>query len=187
MVEEAKRRLEQPPNEVPVDVAAYAAGVIDSDGSIGIQREMHAVRTGRATQPTFSERVTIRQLEPEAVDLIHQYFGGSRGVHRGPRKRNGQPLQSLAIGDRKACVLLRVVLRYLRIKRRQAELCLEMRRLKDESRRARFAPGRGHAGGGKRPASISLAMDAVHAEVAALNRVEGRSARRNVETKLMGE
>ena len=115
MVEEAKRRLEQPPDEIPADVAAYAAGVIDSDGSIG------------------------------------------------------------------------VVLRFLRIKRRQAELCLEMRRLKDESRRARFAPGRGHAGGGKRPASISLAMEAVHAEVAALDRVEGRSARRNVGMKPMGE
>ena len=170
---------------VPLDVLAYAAGVIDSDGSIGIQRETYAMRVlGTASQPTYSERVTIRQLGPEAVDLIYRHFGGSRGVLPPPKKPakrrwKRQPLQSLTLGDRKACSLLRSVLPYLRIKRRQAELCLEMRRLKDESRRARFAYGRGHAGGGRRPDWITAAMEAVRAEVMALNRVDGRAERRN--------
>lgn len=174
------------PREVAVEILAYAAGVIDSDGSIGIQRETYAMRVlGTATQPTYSERVTIRQLEPEAVDLIHEYFGGSRGVaapSKKPKRKpkwKRQPLQSLALGDRKATALLSAVFPYLRIKRRQAELCLEMRRLKDESRRVRFAYGRGHAGGGRRPDRLTEAMEAVRAEVVLLNRVEGRAGRRN--------
>ncbi len=157
---------------------AYAAGVIDSDGSIGIQRETYAMRVLRtATQPTFSERVTIRQIEPEAVDFLHEHFGGSRGLirYRGTRL-NRQPLHSLVFGDRRASQLLSAVLPYLRIKRRQAELCLELRRLKDASRQARFAYGRGHRGGGKRPEHLTAAMEAVRTEVMRLNRVEGRAA-----------
>lgn len=166
--------------DLPVDVLAYAAGVIDSDGSIGIQRETWPMKVGRATQPTFSEHVTIRQIEPEAVDLIHAHFGGSRGVirYRGDRQER-QPLQSLVIGDRKATALLKAVIPYLRIKREQALLCLELRRLKDESRRARFAYGRGHQGGGRRPVELSTAMDAVHAEMLRLNRVSDRAIRHN--------
>lgn len=164
----------------PVEVLAYAAGVIDSDGSIGIQRVTYAMRRLRATQPTFSERVVIRQVEPEAVDFLHSHFGGSRGVirYRGAR-RNRQPLQSLVVGDRRASRLLTAVARYLRIKRGQAELCLELRRLKEESRRARFAYGRGHRGGGRRPTELSAAMDAVHSEMRRLNRVADRSIRHN--------
>lgn len=168
-------------SRLPVGVLAYAAGVIDSDGSISIQRETYAMRVlNRATQPTFSERVVIRQIEPEAIDFLHAHFGGSRTVIRyrtSGRKR--QPLQSLTIADRQASRVLTAVAPYLRIKRRQAELCLEMRRLKEESRRARFAFGRGHRGGGRRPESISTAMEAVHAEIAKENRVDDRAVRHN--------
>lgn len=163
-----------------MDVLAYVAGVIDSDGSIGIQQETWPMRVHRASQPTYSERVTIRQVEPEAVDLIHQHFGGSRYVIRYGGKRSGrQPLQSLVLADRKASALLSLVIPYLRIKRCQAELCLRLRQLKDESRRARFAYGRGHRGGGRRPEALSVAMDAVHAEMLRLNRVSDRAMRRN--------
>lgn len=167
--------------DLPVEVLAYAAGVIDSDGSIGIQRVTLAMRRHRATQPTFSERVVIRQVEPEAVDFLHSHFGGSRGVIRygDGARRNRQPLQSLVVGDRRASRLLAAVSPYLRIKRGQAELCLELRRLKEESRRARFAYGRGHQGGGRRPPALSAAMDAVHSEMRRLNRVADRSIRHN--------
>jgi hypothetical protein len=176
----AETDLEQDSDRIAL--LAYAAGVIDSDGSIGILRETYAMRVlGTTTQPTFSERVTIRQLEPEAVDLLHRHFGGCRSVvtYRKKNSTKAQPLQSLQLVDRQASRLLCAVLPYLRIKKAQAELCLEMRRLKDESRKARFAYGRGHRGGGKRPDSISLAMEEVRAEIVRLNRVDDRSTRRN--------
>lgn len=162
--------------EERVALSAYTAGVIDSDGSIGILRETHAVRAGRASQATFSERVTIRQVEPEAVDLLHSLFGGCRGVIRG-RRANQQPLNSLQLVDRQATRILMAALPYLRIKRGQADLCVELRRLKEESRRARFAYGRGHRGGAKRPESITNAMEAVRAAIIELNKVQGRYER----------
>lgn len=170
-----------PQATIRIEVLAYAAGVIDSDGSITISRETYAMRVLKtAGQPTFSERITIRQIEPEAVDLLHQQFGGCRSVIISKsKKRRRQPLQSLVIADRKAGRVLAAVLPYLRIKRQQAELCLEMRRLKEESRKARFAYGRGHRGGGKRPEQITEAMEQIRAEILKLNRVDGRAQRRN--------
>ena len=164
-------------------LCAYAAGVIDSDGSIGILRETHAMRASRATQPTFSERVTIRQIEPEAVDWLHGFFGGCRSVIAAKREKR-QDLQSLQLVDRQATRLLAATLPYLRIKRGQAALCLELRRLKEESRRARFARGRGHRGGGKRPESISLAMERVRSAIVEMNRIEGRAIRHSTPSPL---
>jgi len=163
--------------DLNADLLAYAAGVIDSDGSIGIRRKTYAMRVLCTTdQPTFSERVTIRQIEPEAVDLLHAQFGGCRSVIVAKGKRTKrQPLQSLQLVDRHAAFLLAAVLPHLRIKRRQAELCLELRRLKEESRKARFAYGRGHRGGAKRPEAITAAMEELHARVKALNRFDGRA------------
>lgn len=160
---------------VPVDVLAYAAGIIDADGTIGIVRDTWAMRHGVMCQATFTERIDVRQLEPEAVALLHLTFGGHRGVTRGKDRK--QPLHRWQIGDRGASTFLALVHPYLRIKRRQASLCLEMRQLKEESRRARFAIGRGHRGGGKRPVEITNRMERVYADIAALNRVDGRFLR----------
>lgn len=163
--------------EARIGVLAYVAGVIDSDGSIAILRDTHAIRHGRATQASFSERVTIRQIEPEAVDLVHSFFGGSRSVVEG-RRAHQQPLQSVQIVDRQASRLLAEVCPYLRIKKQQALLCLALRAVKEQSRLARFAIGRGHRGGGRRPLEFSAEMERLFAEMKVLNRVDDRAARR---------
>lgn len=157
-----------------VEVLAYAAGVIDSDGSIDIRRDTWALRHGIMCQATFSERVTVRQIEPQAVDLLKATFGGHRGT---ASNRHGQPLHHWQVVDRVAAAFLVDVLPYLRIKRRQADLCLELRRLKEESRQARFAVGRGHVGAGKRPEAISIRMEEVHQQMREANRVDGRYER----------
>ena len=161
----------------PVELLAYAAGVIDSDGSIGIRLDTHAMRVRKVkTGPIFKERVTLKQIEPQAVDLLHEAFGGSRFISAPPNER-AQPLHSLQIVDRMASTFLAAIAPYLLIKRRQAELCIELRRLKDESRQARFAYGRGHRGGGPRPDSLTAAMTDLRAEIMRLNQVRGRAAR----------
>lgn len=161
----------------PAVLLAYAAGVIDSDGSIGIRLDTYAMRVRRVKAgPVYKERVTLRQIEPQAVDLLHEAFGGSRFVSA-PRNDRAQPLHSWQVVDRMAATFLAAIAPYLRIKRRQAELCVDLRRLKDESRKARFAYGRGHRGGGRRPEALADAMAELRAEVMRLNRVEGRAAR----------
>lgn len=160
-----------------VELLAYAAGVVDSDGSIGIRLDTYAMRVRKLDAgPVYKERVTVRQIEPEAVELFHHAFGGSRFM-TAPRKKDAQPLHSWQIVDRMAATFLGAIAPYLRIKRRQADLCVELRRLKEESRVARFAYGRGHRGSGRRPDDLTLAMSALRSEILRLNKVEGRSAR----------
>ena len=162
----------------PVALRLYAAGVVDSDGSIGIRLDTCAMRVRKVKAgPVYKERVTLKQIEPQAVDLLHEAFGGSRFISA-PQNPRAQPLHSLQIVDRMASTFLEAILPYLLIKRRQAELCIELRRLKDESRKARFAHGRGHRGGGPRPDALTAAMSEVRAEILRLNQVEGRATRR---------
>jgi hypothetical protein len=166
-----------PDGRWPVALRAYAAGVIDSDGSIGIRLDTYAMRVRKVKAgPVYKERVTLKQIEPQAVDLLHEAFGGSRFISA-PQNPRAQPLHSLQIVDRMASTFLEAILPFLLIKRRQAELCIELRRLKDESRKARFAYGRGHRGGGPRPDTLTAAMSELRAEIMRLNQVEGRATR----------
>ena len=71
---------------------AYAAGVIDSDGYIGVKRSDYAQRVrGDAGQPVYAPRVMVKQVTPEAVTLLHDLFGGYRGDAR-PSAARGRPL-----------------------------------------------------------------------------------------------
>lgn len=150
---------------------AYMAGVIDSDGSIGVKRSTYAMRvTGDCGQATYSERVTVRQVEPGAIDVLHAAFGGSRGMTKSAAKR-GKPLHNWSVTDKKAVALLRALLPYLRIKREQAENCLELRKIKERSKKARVAKGRGHMGSARRPQELTDAMEACKQRAHELNRV----------------
>ena len=173
----SRHRRFRPQGPWKIELLAYAAGVVDADGSIGIRLDTYAMRVRRVDAgPVYKERVTVRQLEPQAVDLFQGAFGGSRFMTR-PRKNNSQPLHSWQIVDRMAATFLAAIAPYLQIKRRQAELCVELRRLKDESRKARFAYGRGHRGSGRRPDHLTVAMGDLRAEILRLNKVKGRAAR----------
>ena len=152
-------------------VLAYCAGVIDSDGTIGVKRSTYAMRkVGDSTQPVYSERVCVKQVEPHAVDILHELFGGRRALED-PSAKRGRVLNSWQVTDRKAARCLRVLLPYIRIKRRQAENCLELRSLKEKSKVARVAKGRGHVGAAKRPSWISDAMERAYFRAKELNKV----------------
>ena len=66
---------------------AYCAGVIDSDGYIGVHRNTYAMRVrGDAGQAVYQPRVQVKQVESGAVD--HLAHGASRdsGVKGGHGK-----------------------------------------------------------------------------------------------------
>ena len=96
---------------------AYLAGIIDADGTIGIKRSTYSMRViGDSTQPTYSERVHLRQVTREAIDLLAATFGGNVGVEDAHAKR-GKPLFRWGVTDKKAVALITALLPYLRIKR----------------------------------------------------------------------
>jgi len=122
---------------IPIDVLAYAAGVIDSDGSIGIRRSTYAKRVrGDARNPIYSTRVCVKQVERDAVALLKDSFGGALMVERSTLK-NGRPFYYWEIHSRQATAMLRALLPYLRIKRRQAENCLALYALIDGAMRTK--------------------------------------------------
>lgn len=151
------------------ETLAYLAGVIDSDGTIGIKiNTWRSRQTGE--QLTYSERVHIRQVTREAIDLLAETFGGNVGIED-PHSKRGKPLYRWGVTDGRAVEVITALLPYLRIKRRQAENCLALREVKTASKIARVAVGRGHAGAAVRPADLTLAMEGCYRRARELNRV----------------
>lgn len=119
---------------VPPELAAYLAGAMDSDGSIGVRRSTYAKRvTGDARAPVYSERIVLKQVTPEIPTLLKETFGGSLMLQSGSAVR-GRPLYYWEATNQVASSALAVLLPYLRIKRQQAENCLALRASKDRPR-----------------------------------------------------
>lgn len=111
-------------------LAAYLAGAMDSDGYFGIGRSTYAMRTQHGTtNPVFSERVGLGQVTPDIPMLLRASFGGGIGVSS-PNTPNSKPLYRWHTTDRKATLVCETLLPYLRVKRRQAELILELHQSK---------------------------------------------------------
>jgi hypothetical protein len=150
---------------------AYCAGVIDSDGTIGIKRNSYAMRiVGDCGQASYSARICVRQVSTEALDALSKAFGGSIRPAKTYAKR-GRLMWQWEIRDAIAERALTALLPYLRIKRAQAENCLALRKLIADSKRARVAFGRGHAGAAPRPAHITEAMELAYLRAKELNAV----------------
>ena len=112
----------------PTDLA-YAAGVLDSDGYIGVQRSDYRMRVRKDGQtPTYSARVMVKQVTPEAIDLLHAGWAGYRGSGA-PTAKRGRPLYTWEAKAAAAARCLKDVLPYLRIKRAQALNALEVCRI----------------------------------------------------------
>jgi len=150
---------------------AYLAGVLDSDGTIGIKKATYSMRViGDSTQPTYSERIHVRQVERAALELFSAIFGGNIGSEK-PSTRRGRMLWRWGLTDAKAASALRELLPFLRIKRQQAKNCLTLRAIKERSKRKRVAKGRGHIGSSPRTAEFSSAMESCYLEAKRLNHV----------------
>ena len=84
------------------EILSYIAGVMDSDGYFSIRKSTNRLRNhGDVVSPQYFIRVGLKQVESEAVDLIHSLFGGSRTT-TAPSAKNGKRLNVWQATDRKA-------------------------------------------------------------------------------------
>jgi excisionase family DNA binding protein len=114
---------------------AYCGGVVDSDGYIGIHRSTYAMRVrGDATQPIYQARVQVKQVEPQAIDLLFNIFGGHRYVGAATAAK-GRPLAVWQVHSAACAPILTALMPHLRIKRAQAENALELTGLQGIGRR----------------------------------------------------
>jgi len=156
---------------LPESVLAYAAGVIDSDGSIGIRRSTYAMRvSGEASQPVYATRICVKQVTPEAVALLKETFGGSLMLQK-PSAAKGRPLYYWEIHSRQAVACLHLIAPFLRIKLLQAANCIALASLIEKSKAQRVAHGRGHAGAARRDPVLSAEMQQLYEHAKHLNRV----------------
>lgn len=107
---------------------AYSAGVIDSDGTIGIHRKPGAKAMDGSHQDCYAPRVAVRQVDIEAIDLLFDLFGGYRSNAKAYAK-NGKPLFEWRACHQVAGIALTEMLPYLRIKKLRAENAIEVARL----------------------------------------------------------
>ena len=148
---------------------AYCAGIIDAHGSIGIKRSDYSIRVAKQSHhPVYSERITLRQADPEAVDLLHELFPGYRYMHK--PKSTSRALHSWQVTNLRAARCLRLIVPYMRIKRERALNCLALRELKEQSKTIRVAKGREHMGSAPRPEWIGDRMQQCYCRALRLNR-----------------
>ena len=110
---------------------AYLAGFIDGEGSIG------TTRTGARRQVVG--RLTITNTDLAMLKMLQAKYGGS--ITRQPRSANPEwkPYCAITWTNRGALRVLEAVLPYLIIKRRQAELCIRLIRMRDAPRSRRYS------------------------------------------------
>lgn len=91
---------------------AYTAGIIDGEGSIGIQRN-------RKNSNSYSLRIRVTNTDPWVCYWLKNTFGGSVSIETTDRNR---PCYKWTIACRKAGIFLAMILPYLHIKKPQAEI-----------------------------------------------------------------
>lgn len=99
---------------------AWAAGIIDGEGSIGIYKNRH--------RNNWELRVSVGNLDPRLLRLLRELFGGHTRLSKVAKGRY-RPLWKWAVSHRGAERCLRLVMPWLVAKRDQAELALEARSL----------------------------------------------------------
>ena len=99
---------------------AYAAGIVDGEGCISIV----ALRTGvRAHGVDYSLLFVVRMIDPSAVFFLKEMFGGGLSVQKNKPPR--RPIYNWGLSTKPASRALKLLLPYLRVKKKQAELAIE--------------------------------------------------------------
>lgn len=118
------------------ELLAYCAGVMDSDGHIGVHVNSYRVRAvGDAKQPTYQPRCAVKQIDPEAIELFHELFAGHRYLDDKNRKGSARPIHIWQVHSRATKAVLEAIRPYLRIKTKQADLALELCAINGSPRR----------------------------------------------------
>jgi hypothetical protein len=136
------------------ELLAYLAGALDSDGTVGIRRSTYAMRVvGDARNPTYSERICLKQVTPQIPALLRRSFGGSLML-QAPSVTKGRPLYYWEATNRIASGALLLMRPYLLVKTAQADACLALRASKDLPRAEQRT---------LRPAALSRTGTGMHA------------------------
>lgn len=120
---------------------AYCAGVLDSDGHIGVHVNWYKVRSGKhadSTQPTYQPRCSVKQLDHQAVALFADLFDGHLYVDTTNVRGSRRPINVWQVHSASCRRVLEALRPHLRIKTQQADLVLELCDINQSPRRRGF-------------------------------------------------
>jgi hypothetical protein len=100
----------------------YMAGLIDGEGTITANYTTSPA-TGRGA---IHCRVIVANTHRGVMQWVHETFGGHLNAPSPVRKSNHKPVQTWYAGSSEAVHLCQRLLPYLKIKRRQAEILIEL-------------------------------------------------------------
>jgi len=120
---------------------AYAAGIVDGEGCIGIFR--------RVNRQAFRTHITVAMCELAVPEFLFQIFGGSLSKHERLFRPNAREQYVWLVAAQKAAECARAILPYLRIKQAQAENLIELQEI-NQKIRAATTTQRAERGGGLR-------------------------------------
>jgi len=107
-----------------IEVLAYTAGVVDSDGHIGIDRS--ATMPQRRTSVRYEAAVVVTNTDRPLMDWLQSEFGGSLR-QRQQDKPHHKPTYSWKLSEQQASGFCQEILPYLRVKKQQAALLIELK------------------------------------------------------------
>lgn len=123
----------------PLDafLVAYAAGLVDSDGAIGIRRTRPA---GDASVRgcVYWPRVRVKQVDKRGLEVLVQLFGG-RILLVESAVRTRRPFHQWEVTHQRAADVCAALLPYLQIKPQQAAVAIECMSALDAGRSRRSA------------------------------------------------
>lgn len=113
-----------------IDELSYMAGILDSEGYIGIKK----TNKREQVSPYYHERVCIGISNKKVIDLFYKRFGGSMAYrdHIQSKFNSNHPYWQWEVSDKKAAEVCRIFVDYLIIKKRQAKLVLKLRESKNK-------------------------------------------------------
>jgi len=112
--------------EYSIEEIAYLAGIVDGEGSIYIGAFSSNPKTGA---PHYQTNIEVTNTDIGLIDWLVNVFGGRRASYTAkqtPKNSRRAVYRWMASGDR--CThLCEIMMPYLVIKKRQAEIMLQMR------------------------------------------------------------
>jgi hypothetical protein len=151
---------------------AYIAGVFDSDGSFSIVRHKR-IGSPREFDYRVVLQLTWREVPQTVLVLteLKRKYGGSviRGIERHGFSKQTRYVK-YRIDARNARGLIIDILPHLRVKRKQAELCLKAALILSQRRYGRWNP---------RPEEEWLELERLHEQVGFLNWKNGKGRKKS--------
>jgi hypothetical protein len=111
--------------KIPEVEKAYLAGIIDGEGVIGISKYHHPHAKREHYVTYFSIINTSKALADWLEEKIFSKISVKRRMVPRVSSLGKKPCYRFTIGTKNACILLKAILPYLVIKKRQAELVIQ--------------------------------------------------------------